>query len=93
MIKTVLDVLVYKNEDVKVELWTRNFKCDLDIEKFNLQYENVVIRKVTNFHDRFIVIDDNELYHVGASLKDLGKKCFAINKMDKSNIDAVLRRT
>ena len=80
--KTILDILIYKNEEVEVEIWTKNIKSNLDIEKFNLQYENVSIKKVNNFHDRFIILDDEELYHIGASLKDLGKKCFAINKMN-----------
>ena len=88
--KQVLDILIYKNDNVEVELWTKNIKCNLDIEKFNLQYSNVEIKKVDNFHDRFIIIDDKELYHVGASLKDLGKKCFAINKMDKANIKKLI---
>ena len=90
--KTILDILIYKNENVKVEIWTRNIKCDLDIEKFNLQYENVIIKKVNNFHDRFIIIDNEELYHVGASLKDLGKKCFAINKMNEENIKLLIKK-
>jgi len=88
--KTILDILIYKNENVKVEIWTKNIKSNLDIEKFNLQYENVEIKKVNNFHDRFIILDDNELYHVGASLKDLGKKCFSINKMDSIYIKHIL---
>ncbi|MCI9110668.1 MAG: ORF6N domain-containing protein [Bacilli bacterium] len=89
--KTILDILIYKNEKVKVEIWTRNIKCDLDIEKFNLQYENVNIKKVNNIHDRFIILDNKELYHVGASLKDLGKKCFAINKMNEENIKLLIK--
>ena len=88
--KTILDILIYKNENVKVEIWTKNIKCDLDIKKFNLQYPNVTIKKVNNFHDRFIIIDNEGLYHVGASLKDLGKKCFAVNKMDKEFICKII---
>lgn len=88
--KTILDILIYKNEGVKVEIWTKNIKSNLDIEKFNLQYPNVIIKKVDNFHDRFIILDDNELYHVGASLKDLGKKCFALSKMDQENITKLI---
>ena len=88
--KQVFDILIYKNDNVKVEIWTRNIKSNLDIEKFNLQYSNVEIKKVDKFHDRFIILDDNELYHVGASLKDLGKKCFAINKMNKENINRLI---
>lgn len=90
--KTILDILIYKNENVKVEIWTKNIKSNLDIKKFNLQYPNVTIKKVNNFHDRFIILDNEELYHVGASLKDLGKKCFAINKMDKENISLLIKK-
>ena len=88
--KTMLDILIYKNDNVKGEIWTKNIKSNLDIKKFNLQYPNVIIKKVNNFHDRFIILDDEELYHVGASLKDLGKKCFAINKMNKQNIKKLI---
>ncbi|MCI9110875.1 MAG: hypothetical protein HFH47_03560, partial [Bacilli bacterium] len=92
--KQVFDILIYKNDNVKVEIWTRNIKSNLDIEKFNLQYPNVEIKKVDNFHDRFIIIDNNELYHVGASLKDLGKKCFALSKLEDSKyLNMILNKT
>ena len=90
--KTIFDVLSYKDENIKVEIWTKEEKSKLDYDKFNLQYENVEIKKVNNIHDRFIIIDDEKLYHVGASLKDLGKKCFAINKMNKENIEILLKK-
>lgn len=54
----------------------------LDIQKFNKQYPILKIAYTNKFHDRFIVIDNKELYHCGASLKDLGKKCFAISKIE-----------
>lgn len=54
----------------------------LDINKFNKQYPSLKISHTNKFHDRFIVIDNKKLYHSGASLKDLGKKCFAISKID-----------
>ena len=90
--KTIFDILSYKDENIKVEIWTKEEKIKLDYDKFNLQYENVEIKKVNHIHDRFIIIDDNKLYHVGASLKDLGKKCFAINKMNKENIDYLMKK-
>ena len=55
------------------------------MQKFNKQYSTLKIANTDKFHDRFIVIDNIELYHLGASLKDLGKKCFAINKMEDMN--------
>ena len=57
------------------------------ISKYQSQYNNLTIKINNSFHDRFIIIDDTILYHCGASFKDLGKKCFAINKID--NIDMI----
>ena len=73
-----------KNKDVEVIILTiRNNKLTkLDIQKFNKQYPTLKIAYTHKFHDRFIVIDSKELYHCGASLKDLGKKCFAISKIE-----------
>ena len=87
--KTIFDILSYKDENIKVEIWTNTLKSKLDYDKFNLQYENVKIKKVNNIHDRFIIIDNEKLYHVGASLKDLGKKCFAITKMNSKFIETL----
>ena len=85
--KSILDMLVYKKENVSVELVTSShYLTKLDIIKFNQQYPNLKIKYSNIFHDRFIIIDDT-LYHIGASLKDLGKKCFAINKIE--NIDSL----
>ena len=53
-----------------------------DISKFNKQYPTLKVSRTNKFHDRFIVIDNKNLYHIGASLKDLGKKCFAISKIE-----------
>ena len=90
--KRILDILLYKNESVKVKIYTKNIKSKLDIETFNLQYPRVEINKIEGFHDRFIILDNEILYHVGASLKDLGKKCFALSKMDKSFIKIIKNR-
>ena len=58
----------------------------LDVQKFNTQYEPVKIKALKEAHDRFLILDDNELYHFGASLKDLGKKWFAFSKMDTASL-------
>ena len=81
---SILEMLQKKNKNVKVIILTiRNNKLTkLDIQKFNKQYPILKIAYTNKFHDRFIVIDNNELYHCGASLKDLGKKCFAISKIE-----------
>ena len=63
-----------------------------DIAKFNAQYPSLSLRFRENFHDRFLVIDDRELYLIGASLKDLGKKCFGFTKMDPAEIPGLKAR-
>ena len=57
-----------------------------DITNFNAQYPTLTVRKTTAFHDRFLIIDGKEGYHIGASLKDAGKKCFGINKIEGTDI-------
>ena len=81
---SILEMLQKKNKEVEVVILTSQNSnlTKLDIQKFNKQYQTLKIAKTDKFHDRFIVIDNKELYHVGASLKDLGKKCFAISKID-----------
>lgn len=81
---SILKMLAKKNKDVEVVILTSQ-NCDiskLDINKFNKQYPTLKIARSNKFHDRFIIIDNKELYHCGASLKDLGKKCFAISKIE-----------
>ena len=90
---SILEMLVKKNKDVKVTILTseKSNISKLDVQKFNKEYPILVIAKSNKFHDRFIVIDNKEIYHVGASLKDLGKKCFAISKIeDTEYIDKLL---
>ena len=53
-----------------------------DVLKFNQQYSGLNVYETTKFHDRFIIIDRKHLYHIGASLKDLGNKTFVISKID-----------
>lgn len=77
-------MLTKKNKSVEVVVLTseKSNISKLDIQKFNKEYPSLKIAKTDKFHDRFIVIDHKELYHVGASLKDLGKKCFAISRIE-----------
>ncbi len=63
----------------------------MEIEKHNQQYPAVKIKKLTKSHDRFIVIDDAVVYHIGASLKDLGKKWFAFSKLENDG-DMIIKR-
>lgn len=89
---SILKMLAKKNKEVQVTILTSNH-CNLnklDISKFNKQYPSLKISYTNKFHDRFMVIDGKELYHIGASLKDLGKKCFAISKIeDKEYIEKI----
>ena len=64
----------------------------LDIDKFNKQYATLKIAYTNKFHDRFMIIDENKLYHIGASLKDLGKKCFGISKIEDLEYMATLSK-
>lgn len=84
---SVLKMLAKKNENVEVNLITlpNAHISNLDILKFNNQYPTIKIVRTNKFHDRFILIDNSLLYHCGASLKDFGKKCFAINQISDSN--------
>ena len=81
---SILKMLSKKNKDVEVVILTSQNSDirKLDIQKFNKQYPVLKLAYTNKFHDRFIIIDNKELYHVGASLKDLGKKCFAISRID-----------
>ena len=84
--ETVLDLFSKKKKNVKVTILTGkiNKALELDAEKFNAQHPSLEIKKFSKAHDRFLIIDDKDVYHFGASLKDLGKKWFAFSKMDKS---------
>ena len=75
-----LNILSKKNEHVDVELYTKkDTKLTIkDVNKFNLQYPKLEVKHTDKFHDRFLIIDKKYIYHIGASLKDLGKKCFGI---------------
>lgn len=83
---TVLGQLTKKQPGVDVTVYTKPDTpiSELDIKKFNKQYPTLTINHTTTMHDRFLILDNIEIYHIGASLKDLGKKCFAFTKMDDS---------
>ena len=90
-----LELLAKKTRGVTVEIVTsrRGNKISAsDIAKFNAQHGGLTVRTSKNFHDRFLIIDDKTLYLVGASLKDLGSKCFAFAKLDASSIPLLKAR-
>ena len=81
--ESVLLMLAKRNEGVTAEIVTRqtNGTLALDIDRHNRQYPPITIRESPRYHDRFLIVDDI-VYHIGASLKDLGKKLFAFSKME-----------
>ena len=90
--KSILDMIT--NLNVKVTIVTKKFNLlkDIDIKKYNKQYHNLKVIYSDKFHDRFIILDKKVLYHSGASFKDLGNKCFSINKMeDKEYLEIIIR--
>jgi hypothetical protein len=84
--ETILDLFSKKKKNVTVTIFTNRITkvMLLDVKKFNTQYPTVEIKQFTKAHDRFLIMDEKDVYHFGASLKDLGKKWFAFSKMDKS---------
>ncbi|MEI6764436.1 MAG: hypothetical protein WCM76_02275 [Bacteroidota bacterium] len=80
---SVLTLLTKRKKGVKLTIYTKemNKQLQLDISKYNAQYEPVQVIELKHAHDRFLIIDEKELYHIGASLKDIGKKWFAFSKM------------
>lgn len=89
---TVLERLAQKKPGVNVTIYTRadTHITNLDIAKFNAQYPTLIIKHTSKMHDRFLILDNSEIYFIGASVKDLGKKCFAFNIMDSSFISLIL---
>ena len=86
---TILAYLSQLPKNTKVKIVTRSVsnKLKFEMDKFENQYFPVEVIIFKQSHDRFVIIDDKDVYHIGASLKDLGKKWFAFSKMDKSALD------
>jgi len=82
---SVLQLLTKRKKSVTVKIFTKTIsnQLALDVKKYNSQYPSLVIKKFKYAHDRFIIIDDKEVFHFGASLKDLGKEWFAFSKLEK----------
>ena len=85
---TVLDQLTAKNAGVDVIVYTQHKTPikKLDIAKFNAQYPTLKIKHTNTMHDRFLILDNSEIYHIGASLKDLGKKCFGFTRLEDAHL-------
>ena len=80
--KSILDMITNLNVEVTIVTRKCNLLKDIDIKKYNKQYHNLKVIYSDKFHDRFVIIDKKVLYHSGSSFKDLGNKCFAINKIE-----------
>ncbi|MBR5166948.1 MAG: ORF6N domain-containing protein [Salinivirgaceae bacterium] len=91
---SVLERFTKKNAGVQVTIYT-NPQTPItaqDVQRFNAQYPLLEVKHTTTMHDRFLIIDNQTLYHVGASLKDLGKRCFAFDVFDSSFIADIMTR-
>ena len=92
--RTILDRLVVKKNNVQVIIYTsiNSRLLGRDINTFNSQYGKLNVRYTTNVHDRYIIIDQNKIYHLGHSIKDLGKKIFSISESDSNLISKLLSK-
>lgn len=90
--ETTLTHLAKKNKNVAVYLRTKTVtqQLKLDVQKANAQYGNFELKPFAKSHDRFLIIDRKDVYHLGASLKDLGKKWFAFSKLHKASVRTML---
>ncbi len=82
-----------KNQNIKIQIYTATIskQLQLDINKYNQQYSNLEVKITKNFHDRFMILDSKDVYHIGASLKDLGNKIFAFSKINIDSNDILKR--
>ncbi len=90
-----LNILAKRKNNVKITIYTspKNSLTAKDIDAFNSQYKNLKIKYINTFHDRFVILDNTFCYHIGASIKDAGKKSFAISKIeDVQMVNDILKR-
>jgi hypothetical protein len=86
--ESILTLFSKRKKDVNVVIYMKNptKQLNLDVKKFNSQYEPIEVKIFKNSHDRFLIIDKKDIYHFGASLKDLGKKWFAFSRFEKGAV-------
>ena len=91
---SVLERFAKKNAGVQVTIYTnpQTTVTEQDVQHFNAQYPLLEVKHTTAMHDRFLIIDNQTLYHIGASLKDLGKRCFAFDVFDSTFIADIMAR-
>lgn len=92
MDETSLTHLAKKAKGVEVHLLTKTIskQLNLDVKKANDQYGNFKVSPFTQSHDRFLIVDSKEVYHLGASLKDLGRKWFAFSKLEAKSVESII---
>jgi hypothetical protein len=91
--KSVLDMISKLNIKIKLITKSNNLLKEIDIKKYNEQYNNLNVYYSNKFHDRFLIIDKKEIYHLGTSINNAGKKIFAINKLeDKDMINTLINK-
>ena len=85
--------LFSKNQNIDVTIYTKNIskQLKLDLKRHNAQYKPIEIKPFKESHDRFMIIDERDVYHFGASLKDLGKKWFAFSRFDMGALEMLGR--
>ncbi|MFA5973333.1 MAG: RhuM family protein [Lentimicrobiaceae bacterium] len=93
--ESVLILLSKRNPNVETTIYTASIPAQLklDLKKFNAQYPKVEVKTFTKSHDRFLIIDNTTVYHIGASLKDLGKKWFAFSKIELNALEMISKLT
>ena len=87
--ESTLILFTKRDANVNVKIYTKTISKQLllDLQKYNAQYPEIEVKKFDLSHDRFLIIDEKEIYHFGASLKDLGRKWFAVSKMDVNSFE------
>ncbi|NQU79351.1 ORF6N domain-containing protein [Candidatus Woesearchaeota archaeon] len=90
---SVLTLFSKKKKIVRITIFTKHIskQLRLDLEKYNSQHSPITIKEFKKSHDRFLIIDDKIVYHIGASLKDLGKKWFAFSRFDKDALELLAK--
>ena len=80
---------IYQNLNIKLYTQTITKQLHLDYQKYKSQYQNIELVEFKKSHDRFLILDNKEIYHIGASLKDLGKKWFAFSKFEMGALEVL----
>lgn len=91
--ESVLVLLSKRTDGCRATIYTKTITSglSLDLKKYNAQYPPIEIKEFAASHDRFLILDEEKIYHIGASLKDLGKKWFAFSKFDKRSVEMLNR--